>query len=243
MSQSRQLAAIMFTRIVGYTAWMQQDARKTNILKKKHHQIFDSITKQYNGKVLQYFGGATLSIFQSAIDAVTCGIELQSGLIKNQIPVKIGVHIGDLVFDEEGVIGDGVNVASRVESLAVEGSLCISDKVYDEIRNQKSIQTQYLGTFNLENVDRPVDLYAVSNDPLTVPTSDGLGQSSVQKVGDETQLALAWFYGHRSKLAIAGIFLVMMILGLIYFVKSDESNKGEIIDKSIAVLPFVNISR
>ncbi len=243
MSQSRQLAAIMFTRIVGYTALMQQDARKTDILKKKHHQIFDSITKQYNGKVLQYFGGATLSIFQSAIDAVTCGIELQSGLIKNQIPVKIGVHIGDLVFDEEGVIGDGVNVASRVESLAVEGSLFISDKVYDEIRNQKSIQTQYLGTFNLKNVDRPVDLYAVSNDPLTVPTSDGLGQSSVQKVGGETQLALAWFYGHRSKLAIAGIFLVMMILGLIYFVKSDESNKGEIIDKSIAVLPFVNISR
>jgi len=243
MSQSRQLAAIMFTDIVGYNALMQQDARKTNILKKKHHQIFYSITKQYNGKVLQYFGGATLSIFQSTIDAVTCGIELQSGLIKNQIPVKIGVHIGELVFDEEGVIGDGVNVASRVESLAVEGSLFISDKVYDEIRNQKSIQTQYQGTFNLKNVNRPVDLYAVSNDPLTVPTSNGLGQSSVQKVGGKTQLALAWFYGHRSKLAIAGIFLVMMILGLIYFVKSDESNKGEIIDKSIAVLPFVNISK
>ena len=89
MSQSRQLAAIMFTDIVGYTALMQQDARKTNILKKKHHKIFYSITKQYNGKVLQYFGGATLSIFQSAIDAVTCGIELQSGLIKKSKKVAL----------------------------------------------------------------------------------------------------------------------------------------------------------
>jgi len=245
MSSSRQLAAIMFTDILDYSSLMKQDAPQVHILKERHHQILYSITKKYHGKVLQYYGGATLIIFQSAIDAVKCGIDLQSGFMKDpQIPVKIGIHTGDIISDGEEIIGDGVNVASRVKSLAVEGSVFISDKVYDEIRNQKSIQTQFLGTFNLKNVDRPVDMHVVSNDPLTVPPLDQLDQTSVQKIGGEAQVAPAWFHGHWKKLTVAGFFLlIILIAGVTLLVRRVEIGLGQEVEKTIAVLPFINLSK
>ena len=144
MSQTRQLAAIMFTDIEGYTALMQQNEEQAIQVRDKHRQIFNSITEKHRGRVLQYYGDGTLSIFDSAIDAVKCGIEMQLDFQKDPaIPVRIGIHTGDIIFSEDDIIGDGVNVASRIESLAVAGSVFISDKVFDEIKNQESIQTSF----------------------------------------------------------------------------------------------------
>ena len=170
MTSTRQLAAIMFTDIQGYTAMMQQDEEQAIKIRERHRDIFDSTTKKYQGKVLQYYGDGTLSIFNSAIDAVKCGMEMQLAYqLDPKIPVRVGIHTGDIIFSEEEIIGDGVNVASRIESLAVAGSVFISDKVYDEIKNQKSIQTQAMGTFELKNVERPVNVFAISNEGLVVP--------------------------------------------------------------------------
>jgi LuxR family maltose regulon positive regulatory protein len=171
MTRSRQLAAIMFTDIVGYTSLMQQNEEKAIQAREKHRQIFNSTTEKYNGRILQYYGDGTLSIFDSAIDAVKCGTEMQLGFQKDPaIPVRIGIHTGDIIFSEEEIIGDGVNVASRIESLAVPGSVFISDKVYDEIKNQESIKTSMLKTFKLKNVEKPIKVYAISNIGLIVPT-------------------------------------------------------------------------
>ncbi|MFC2125007.1 adenylate/guanylate cyclase domain-containing protein [Bacteroidota bacterium] len=170
MTLSRQLAAIMFTDIEGYTTLMQQNENRAIKVRDKHRQIFNSITKKHKGKILQYYGDGTLSIFDSAIDAVNCGIEMQLGFQKDPtIPVRIGIHTGDIIFSEEEIIGDGVNVASRIESLAVSGSVFVSDKVYDEIKNQDSIKTSMLKTFKLKNVEKPVEVYAISNVGLIVP--------------------------------------------------------------------------
>ncbi len=137
MSRSRQLAAIMFTDIQGYTAFMQQNEEKAIQVRDKHRRIFNSVTENHKGRVLQYYGDGTLSIFDSAIDAVKCGIEMQLGFLKDPaIPVRIGIHTGDIIFSEEEIIGDGVNVASRIESLAVPGSVFISEKVYDESKTR-----------------------------------------------------------------------------------------------------------
>ncbi len=132
--QKRQLAAIMFTDIQGYTTLMQVDEEKAVKIRERHREVFDSTTKKYNGNVLQYYGDGTLSIFSSAIDAVDCAIEMQLAFKKwPQIPVRIGVHLGDIIYDEEDIIGDAVNIASRVESLAAVGSVFITSKIYDEI--------------------------------------------------------------------------------------------------------------
>jgi len=175
MQRTRQLAAIMFTDIVGYTALMQQNEKKAIQTRDKHRRIFNSITEKYKGRILQYYGDGTLSIFYSAINAVQCGIEMQRDFQKGpSIPVRIGIHTGDIIFSEEEIIGDSVNVASRIESLAVPGSVFISDKVYDEIKNQESIKTSLLKTFKLKNIKKPVEVYAVSNVGLIVPKPDDI---------------------------------------------------------------------
>ncbi|MCK5692343.1 MAG: AAA family ATPase, partial [Bacteroidales bacterium] len=175
MTRTRQLAAIMFTDIEGYTALMQQNEAKAIQTREKHRQIFNSTTEKYEGRILQYYGDGTLSIFNSAIEAVKCATEMQLGFLgKPSIPVRIGIHIGDIIFSEDEIIGDGVNVASRIESLAVPGSVFISDKVYDEIKNQESLKTSLLKTFKLKNIERPTDVYAISNVGLIVPNPEDI---------------------------------------------------------------------
>jgi class 3 adenylate cyclase len=174
-TQSHRLVAIMFTDIQGYTALMQQDEGKALQFRNRHREVFDSITPKHRGKILQYYGDGTLSIFQSAIDAVKCGIEIQRALrMAPQIPVRIGIHSGDLIVDKEDVIGDGVNVASRVESLAAAGSVFISGKIYDEVKNQTGIQTASMGHFEFKNVSKPMEVFAVTNPGLVVPEKDQL---------------------------------------------------------------------
>jgi adenylate cyclase len=175
MSRTRQLAAIMFTDIKGYTALMQRNEQEAIQARDKHRRIFKAATEKYNGKILQYYGDGTLSIFDSAIDAVKCGIEMQRGFMEEPaIPVRIGIHTGDIFFSDEEIVGDSVNVASRVESLAVPGSVFISEKVYDEVKNQESIQTVRLKSFRMKNVEKPIEVYAISNEGLVVPEPEEL---------------------------------------------------------------------
>ena len=124
----------------------------------------------HGGKIIQYYGDGTLSIFTSAIHAVNAAVAMQLLFRKApQVPLRIGIHIGDIKCDDSGVYGDGVNIASRVESLAVAGSVFISDKVFDEIKNQEQTNTLSMGLFNLKNVSRPVEIFAVANEGLAVP--------------------------------------------------------------------------
>ena len=133
MDVTRQLAAIMFTDLEGYTALMQRNEQEAIERRNRHRQVFEKSMADYNGKILQYYGDGTLSIFSSAIHAVNAAIEMQ--LIFRQapqVPLRIGIHIGDITRDDSGIYGDGVNISSRIESLAVAGSVFISDKVFDQ---------------------------------------------------------------------------------------------------------------
>ena len=164
-------AAIMFTDMVGYTALMQEDEEKAKENRDRHRKILQESIASHQGKILQYYGDGTLSIFNSAIEAVDCAIQIQTALQKEpKIPLRIGMHIGDIVYDDEGIYGDGVNVASRIEGLAISGSVLISDKVIDEVKNHHNFSTISLGSFNLKNVKRPVEVYAMTNEGLVVPT-------------------------------------------------------------------------
>jgi len=244
MSQSRQLAAIMFTDILDYATLMQKEDKEVKRIKEKHHQVFDPIIQKYQGKVLQYYGGKTLSIFQSAIDAVECGINLQLGFRQDaRIPVRIGIHMGDIVYSEDGVIGDGVNVASRVESLAIEGSVFISDKICDEVRNHKSIQTQALGTFHLKNVTREVDIYALSNEGLIVPGPEDIQGLSTKEISGSKS---GRFTLNLRNLAVTGIFvLTILLIAWIFFIRNRDPSGKHLTgstEKTIAVLPLINLT-
>ena len=133
--------------------------------------MLDNTLEKYHGKILQYYGDGSLSIFKSAIDAVNCAINIQQQLLQNpKVDLRIGIHTGDVSVEDESIYGDGVNIASRIESLAVSGSVFISEKVYDEIKNQEHVQAKELGFFELKNVKLPVRVYAITNDGMVVPT-------------------------------------------------------------------------
>ena len=166
---TRLLAAIMFTDMVGYTALMQEDEQKAK--QNRDRKILQDSIATHQGKILQYYGDGTLSIFNSAIEAVNCAIKIQQELqTEPKIPLRIGMHTGDIVYDDEGVYGDGVNVSSRIEGLATSGSILISGKVFDDIKNHHVFKTVNLGTFDLKNVKKSVEVYAIGNEGLAVPT-------------------------------------------------------------------------
>lgn len=248
-SQNHQLAAIMFTDIEGYTALMQQDEAKALIFRNRHREVFRDITDKFKGKILQYYGDGTLSTFSSAIDAVKCGIELQLAFREEpRIPVRIGIHSADIIFREDGIIGDGVNVAARIESLAIPQSVLISEKVYDEIKNQAGIQAVSLGEFEFKNVSKAMEVYAVANPGLIVPEKDKIkGKLRNDSEDDKTGTNIK-----RKWTAVRWILIILaaIVVGYLLFTTTqlerpeqvDTSFDQSVSKKSIVVLPFRNES-
>ena len=146
MNPHRQLSAILFTDIEGYTAIMQESEHKAMMIRNRHREILQMAHKEFNGRIVQYFGDGTLSTFQSVIEAVQCALSMQQKFLKSpQVPVRMGLHIGDIVINDEDIFGDGVNLASRIESLGVVGSVLISDKANDELHNHPELKTLSVG--------------------------------------------------------------------------------------------------
>ncbi len=172
---SRKLLAIMFTDIVGYTQLMQQDEQLSLQIRKRHRDVIEQSHKAFEGEVVSYLGDGTLSLFANALDAVRCAIELQKEFSESpEVPLRIGIHLGNVIIESDAIIGDAVNIASRMESFSVAGGVLVSDSVQDQIRNRPEIETISLGKYQLKNVDRPYEIFAISVSGLTVPDPDHL---------------------------------------------------------------------
>ena len=235
-NEQRKLAAVMFADMTGYTAMMQEDETHAKLLRNRQKHTLDSLIPAHNGTILQYFGDGTLSIFDSASDAVRCGIAIQNELQKEpRVKLRIGIHSGDVVYDMEGIYGGCVNIASRIETLSVPGAVLFSATVYDEIKNQRDIKTKPLGKFHLKNVKRPVEVYAAANEGMVIPLPDEIsGKTSSENISFIT------LFKKKSIRIIASI-LAAVILTLTILLLYQLPGKISGID-SIAVLPLENIS-
>jgi TolB-like protein/class 3 adenylate cyclase/Tfp pilus assembly protein PilF len=175
ISLMRQLAAIMFSDMFGYTALMQQNEQLALGKRRRLNEVLENSVASHHGKILQYYGDGALSIFNSAINGVHCAVEIQQILQQEpRVELRIGIHTGDITIDNQNIYGDGVNLASRIESLAVPGSIFISEKVYDEIKNQQNISAREMGYFEFKNVLTPMRVFAIDNYGLVVPTREAL---------------------------------------------------------------------
>ena len=172
----RQLAAILFADMTGYTALMQENEQLARLKRRRLKEVLEASIARFNGKVLQSYGDGSLSIFSSAIDSVRSAIHIQQQLQEEEpkVDLRIGIHTGDVIIEEEAIYGDGVNLASRIESMGVPGGIFISEKVYDEIKNQDDISTRELGYFELKNIKQPVRIFAIANRGITIPRRDEL---------------------------------------------------------------------
>lgn len=171
----RQLAAIMFSDMTGYTALMQQNEQLAKEKRRRLKEVLEASVASHHGKILEYAGDGALSMFNSAIDSVHCAVDIQRTLLQEpRVDLRIGIHTGDISIEDGAIYGDGVNIASRIESLAVPGSIFISEKVYDEIRNQENLTAREMGYFELKNVIKPVRIFALDCKGLVVPSRDVL---------------------------------------------------------------------
>ncbi|CAN5280640.1 hypothetical protein BH20BAC1_BH20BAC1_05960 [soil metagenome] len=162
MPPSRQLAAIMFTDIAGYTSLMGEDEQEAFELLKKNRQVQKPLIEKFNGVWIKELGDGVLASFHTVTDAVVCASEIQKACA--DIPglkLRIGIHLGDVVFEDNDVFGDGVNIASRLQSLAPVGGIWISESVYKNVANKKDIYTKFVRQEVLKNVKEPVQIYEV----------------------------------------------------------------------------------
>jgi len=175
MLETRQLAAIMFTDIVGYTKIMEVSESSAIQLRQRHREVFESVTAKYEGKIINYYGDGTLSIFKSTVNSVKCAVELQKHFCqKPKVPLRIGIHTGDIILTESDIIGDSVNLASRIESLGIAGAILVSEMVVEEIKNQEGLPVKRIGSFHFKNVEKPKEIYALTLPGLMVPKTDQL---------------------------------------------------------------------
>ena len=162
MPQSRQLAAIMFTDIVGYTALMGNDEQKAFDLLKKNRELQKPIIEKFKGRWIKELGDGVMASFNSVSDAVTAAIKIQEACnATKDFQLRIGIHLGEVVFEDNDVFGDGVNIASRIQAIACPGGIYISEPVHNNVTNKKDIITQFVKTEHLKNVKESIRIYQV----------------------------------------------------------------------------------
>jgi adenylate cyclase len=254
-SEQRKLAAIMFTDMVGYSALSQRDDKLALELLEEHRQLLREIFPRFNGTEIKTIGDAFLIEFHSALEAAQCATEIQRTLANRnhdvtadrRIELKIGIHIGDVVHRGGDVYGDGVNIASRIEALAGAGGICVSMDVERQIRNALEARFEKLAPTELKNISVPMDLFRI-----VLPwekKSEGRGQKSEIRKPDLVPAS--------RRFALIGGLVLLVLLGIGWWwttlprrtvtprqnASAARTEKARAIpDKSIAVLPFENLS-
>ncbi len=245
-TEERKLAAIMFTDMVGYSALAQRDDKVALELLEEHRRLLREIFPPFHGTEIKTIGDAFLVEFGSALEAAQCAIEIQRTLAKRnhdvmsdrRIELKIGIHIGDVVHRDGDVYGDGVNIASRIEQLAGAGGICVSMDVERQIRNALEARFEKFGSADLKNIKLPMDLFRI-----VLPWEKGAEPSAARASKKSPVLV-----------AVAVLVIIALLAGWWWMQRSTKNQQliaahaspaaptNTPDQKSVAVLPFVNLS-
>lgn len=179
--ETRRLAAIMFTDIVGFTKLGQRDEAAALEVRREHQALLRPIFAAHGGREVKTMGDGFLVEFGSAVQSVRCAVAIQESIAernslsatKVRIDLRIGIHLGDVVEEGGDILGDAVNVASRIEPLAEPGGICVSGSVFEQVRNKVPVPLLQLGPRDLKNVESPVEIYRVGR------SSDAAARSEV----------------------------------------------------------------
>ena len=244
-AEVRKLAAIMFTDMVGYSALAQHNDKLAMELLEEHRAVLREIFPRFNGTEIKTIGDAFLVEFNSALEAAQCAIEIQRTLAKRnhdvpterRIEIRMGIHIGDVVHRGGDVYGDGVNIASRIESLAGAGGICVSMDVERQIRNAMETRFEKLAPTELKNISVPMELFRIVL-PWERP-SPTAAKSEIRSPKSE-----------KRSLLVAAVLLLLLVIGIGWWWTTRpsaghvalQSGSTDIPPKSIAVLPFDSLS-
>jgi len=231
MLQNRQLAAILFTDIVGSTAMMQKDEQAAVSLSKRYVAVLKQFVSSHGGEILNDYGDGSLCTFSSATEALRCAIEMQQQFqMEPKVPLRIGLHVGEIFFEDGKVFGDSINVASRVQSLGIANSILFSSEINSKIKNQQEFNCVSIGKFHFKNIEEPMEIFALSNKGLVVPKKEEL-------TGKLKEIEKRSF---RKKLIIAMIAVILLVVSFLIYKNFSTTESVSATEKSIAVLPFEN---
>ena len=245
----RKLTAILSADVKGYSRLMGEDEVQTLKTLSAYFQIMTTLIQKHQGKVLNIAGDNLLADFESVVDAVLCGVEIQRELrTKNaelaegqRVEFRIGINLGDVIREGESIYGDGVNIAARLESLSEAGGVCISGTAYDQVENKLSLGYEYLGEQTVKNIAKPVRVYKVLMEP----------EAAGKVIGEKKVKPRQW-----QKTALIVLVILILVAAAIaewrlhyrpttspLEVASKEKMAFPLPDEpSIAVVPFLNMS-
>ena len=181
MSETRKLAAIMVTDIVGYSRLAGADEERTLArIRGLRSDLVEPTVAAHRGRVVKRTGDGSIIEFRSVVDAVRCAIEVQNGMAERnagvpperRIEFRVGVHVGDVVEESDGdLMGDGVNIAARLESVAKPGAICLSEQAYWQVKGRLDLKVTDLGATQLKNIAEPIRVYSleVGQQPQAAP--------------------------------------------------------------------------
>ena len=221
-SHTRRLAAIVFSDITGYTAMMQKDESGSLILLNRYKACLETESAKYNGEIIQYYGDGCLLTFQSAVEAIKCCEALQIAFREEpQVPVRIGVHVGDIINKDGNIFGDAVNVASRVESMGIPGAVLFSESVQRSIKSHPEFHYQSVGSYEFKNVDEPLEIFALSNKGFPIPRKDQM-QGKLKAKTEPDQRTRKSFMS----MIFLGLGLLVLASMVWYFTNSKPTTSG-----------------
>lgn len=181
MTQNRQLSAIMFTDVVGYTALMGSDEQKAFEILRRNRALHGPVIEQYHGRLVKELGDGILATFGSSVDAVRAAVKIQEDCRREgDFQLRIGIHLGDILFERDDVFGDGVNIAARIQAAAQPGGIYISEAMRQSIANQADLRIRFVRKVELKNVREPVNLYEVAT-PGDAPSAAAVVNETPQQ--------------------------------------------------------------
>ena len=227
---TRKLAAIVFTDIVGFTKLTAEDQSKASSLLKTQRELFQPLVAQFNGSWIKEMGDGLILTFETVTDSVQCCIQIQdSAKNVDGLNLRIGIHQGEILIEENDIIGDDVNVAARIEPFAAPGGIAISNKVNDALIREADFTTKYLGKPKLKGVGQEVKVYCI--------TSHDLPETDLSKVSAKLEPE-GFQWNVMNSLGVAASVIGLFMLINFMFLRIGFADEEEV--PSVAILPLDN---
>jgi adenylate cyclase len=248
VSETRKIAAILVADVVGYSRLTGADEdRALARLRAVRSDLIDPLHVVHHGRVVKRTGDGAIVEFRSVVDAVRCAIEVQQGMFERnagvppekRIEFRIGIHLGDVVEESDGdLMGDGVNIAARLEGVAQPGAICLSEQAYWQVKGRLDLKVSDLGNTQLKNIVEPIHVYSleVGQPALAKPTSSAAPADQAKAAASKRRMGSALLPA-----AIAAL-LLLAIAGGWYILNGRTPRPAEAAHLSVVVLPFTNLS-
>jgi TolB-like protein/class 3 adenylate cyclase len=248
MSETRKLAAILVSDVVGYSRLAGADEdRILARLRTLRSDLIDPTIAVHHGRIVKRTGDGGIIEFRSVVDAVRCAIEVQTGLAERnaglppekRIEYRVGIHLGDVVEESDGdLMGDGVNIAARLEGVAKPGAICLSEQAYWQVKGRLDLKVTDLGATQLKNIAEAIHVYSLEvGQPVQTKPAP-----SATTVGQAKAVASKWRIDSQSFAAALAALLLLAIAAGWYILNGRAPKPAEAAHLSIVVLPFTNLS-